>query len=313
MTDLPSRRPGGAGGRPAGPGLRAAEGWGLFALGFILVVTVGWWALALWPTGSATPEWLSRARAICFNTTETGLPDASGWLLLIGQPLGMLGVLFVVWTEPVLGGLRSLALSRSGRAALGLAGLAIFTGIFAAAARVVDAAQASAVRLAVADLPPESYPRLDRDPPAFELVDQNGDPFSDRTLADGRAFVTFAFGNCETICPLVVRNVLDARERLADGRRFRVVVFTLDPWRDTPRRLSHMAGHWGLEAGDRVVGGGVEAVNAALDAWKVPRERDLRTGDVAHPALVYLLDEEGRVAFASRGDVETLVALAGRL
>jgi len=313
MTDRSSGTPGGPGGRPAGPGLPAPERWGLFALGFILVVTVAWWALALWPTGAATPEWLSRARAICFNTTETGLPDASGWLLLIGQPLGMLGVLLVVWTEPVIGGLHTLSRSRSGKSALAVTVLLFFTGVFAAAARVVDATQASAVRLAVADLPPESYPRLDRAPPAFELVDQDGESVTGRTLADGRAFVTFAFGNCETICPLVVRNTLDARERLADDRRFRVVVFTLDPWRDTPQRLSHIAEHWELEPGDRVVGGGVEAVNAALDAWKVPRERDLRTGDVAHPALVYLLDEEGRIAFASRGDVETLVALAGRL
>lgn len=311
-------RPGSAGGddagvRRSGRRLGAAERWGVFALAFIVVVTAAWWALALWPTGAATPEWLSRARAICFNTTETGLPDASGWLLLVGQPLGMLGVLLVAWTEPVIGGLRTVSRSRSGKSALAAIVLLLVTGVFAAGARVLNASRASAARLAVADLPPESYPRLDRAAPAFQLVDQDGESVTGRTLAEGRAFVTFAFGNCETICPLVVRNALDARERLADGRRFRVAVFTLDPWRDTPQRLSHIAEHWELQPGDRVVGGEVEAVNAALDAWDVPRERDPRTGDIAHPALVYLLDDEGRIAFAARGDVETLVALAERL
>lgn len=290
-----------------------AEGWALGALGFILVVTAAWWALALWPTPASAPEWLTRARAVCFNTTETGLPDASGWLLLIGQPLGMTAVLLVVWTEPVLGGLRRLAGARAGRAALALVGLGVMAGIFGAAARVVHAVDASAVRLAVADLPPESYPRLDRAPPAIALVDQHGERHAVGRSADGPTLVTFAFGNCETICPLVVRNVLDARARLPDPGRFSVAVLTLDPWRDTPGRLPHMAARWELGPGDRVLGGEVDEVNEALDAWNVPRTRDRRTGDIAHPALVYLLDSEGRIAFASRGDVETMIALAGRL
>lgn len=307
-----------AGGRSEAERLAGSRGsgrphaWALGALAFILVVTGAWWGLALWPTPASAPEWLTRARAVCFNTTETGLPDASGWLLLIGQPLGMLAVLLVVWTEPVLGGLRGLAASRGGRTALALVGLGVMAGIFGAAARVVYAVDTSAVRLAVADLPPESYPRLDRTPPALALVDQDGERFAPGG-GGGPAFVTFAFGNCETICPLVVHNVLEARARLPEANRPPLVVVTLDPWRDTPGRLSHMAEQWGLAPGDRVLGGGVDEVNRALDAWHVPRTRDRRTGDVAHPALVYLLDAEGRVAFASRGDVETLVALARRL
>jgi hypothetical protein len=37
-------------------------------------------------------------------------------------------------------------------------------------------------------------------------------------------------------------------------------------------------------------------VEAALDAWDVPRTRDLATGEVTHPSLVYVIDAAGRIA-----------------
>lgn len=298
--------------------MKKSEALALSALAFILVVTAGWWALALWPVAGEVPEWLARTRAVCFNVTGSGLPDASGWILLVGEPLGMVGVLAIVWKESVLGGLARLARSAAGRGALVVTGLLVLGGFFATAARVVHATERSAVRLARSDVPPESYPRLDRAAPATELVDASGAPFELSELRGRPIFVTFAFGHCETVCPLVVRNVLDARSGLgtrtgSGGKPPGLVVITLDPWRDTPERLSYLSEKWELADGDRILSGTVAEVEAVLDAWNVPRSRDPRTGDIAHPALVYLLDAEGRIAFAARGDVPTLVALAKRL
>ena len=64
---------------------------------------------------------------------------------------------------------------------------------------------------------------------------------------------------------------------------------------------------------DFVVSGSVDDVTAALDAWQIPRERDEATGDVTHPAIVYLIDQEGTLAFASTGGVRQMVSLAQRL
>jgi hypothetical protein len=50
-----------------------------------------------------------------------------------------------------------------------------------------------------------------------------------------------------------------------------------------------------------------------LDAWEVPRSRDLNTGEVTHPSLVYVIDREGRIAFAATGDAATLAGLLRRL
>jgi len=293
--------------------------WALGALVFLLGVTAAWWALALWPLPETSPAWLARARNVCFNVTETGLPGVSGWLLLVGQPLGMVGVLLVGWGRPVARGIRALARLRRGRVAVGIVVAGVAAGLVGAGIRVADAIDRTEIRLGGGPPLPEALPRLDRPVPASELVDQNGWTVSTDDLSGRPAFVTFAFGNCETVCPLVVRNALEARRRLQDvgkgkaDRRPTVVVVTLDPWRDTPTRLAHLAERWGLGPGDRVLGGPSDRVNAALDGWKVPRKRDLRTGDIAHPSLVYLLDAQGRIAFRSRGDVESLVELGGRL
>ena len=71
----------------------------------ILVITASWWALALWPVGPATPEWFLRTREVCFGIHPDGLPDAGGWILLIGQPLGMIALLAVVWPAELRAGL----------------------------------------------------------------------------------------------------------------------------------------------------------------------------------------------------------------
>ena len=49
-------------------------GWiPLAALGLILLITAGWWALALWPI-AVHPGWLARTREVCFGTGLDGLP-----------------------------------------------------------------------------------------------------------------------------------------------------------------------------------------------------------------------------------------------
>ena len=93
----------------------------------------------------------------------------------------------------------------------------------------------------------------------------------------------------------------------------RLVIVTLDPWRDTPSRLPSLAESWQLGEDASVLSGDPDAVDAVLDAYQVPRERDATTGQVAHPALVYVLDARGTLAFASSGDARTLRALLARL
>ena len=294
---------------------KRSETAALLGLAFLLLVSAAWWAFALWPASGAPADWLVRARYVCFNVGPSGLPDASGWLLLVGQPIGMLAALMAIWGAAVRSGLRRLAAGTSGRLLLGTCVLALGVGLTAAGARVAGA-RGDGSTFSVAPALPDTYPRLDRTAPALGLVDQSGERLELEALRGRPALVTFAFAHCEAVCPAVVRQVVAAQRALAagaaPGRVPRVVVVTLDPWRDTPSRLPSLAKDYELGADAFVLSGEVEEVNALLDRWNVARGRDEKTGEVAHPPLVYVLDAEGRIAFAATGGTEALLSLLGR-
>lgn len=286
----------------------------LMALGGVFVVTVGWWALALWPVPGQTPEWLSRARTVCFNAGPDGMPDASGWLLLVGQPLGMFGFLGVVWSEALHRGLAWMWSRTDGRLALASVGLFALTGLVGAGYRVAAAAEARAPMEIPSVMAVEDHPRLDREAPPLELIDHRGEGFDLGELKGRPALVTFAFGHCPDICPLVVDNARRARDAVWGPEGGSLVVVTLDPWRDTVRRLPNLAERWAMGGPrDHLLSGPVEEVEAALDAWNVARFRDILTGDVAHPSLTYLLDADGVIVFATLSGLEILEGLAERL
>jgi protein SCO1 len=281
------------------------------ALALILGITALWWALALWPvpvTGQA-PAWLLRTRAVCFGTSSTGLPDGYGWLTLIGQPILMLGMLYFMWGDAVLAGLAALARLRGGRIALAGAATVAIAALAAAGARVANATGAEPRAPSGAES--LDLPRLDRPAPPLDLVDQHGERLTLARFRGQPVLLTFAYAHCETVCPLVVHDVLRARE-LAGNPAPVAIIVTLDPWRDTPARLAAVAERWRLPADGFVVSGDTGAVTATLDRWSVSRQRDLRTGEVAHATLVYLIARDGRVAYAASGAVDA-AALADLL
>ena len=295
--------------------LNAEERAALAGLVALFIVTVAWWALALWPVAAA-PAWLARTRYVCFGVNDSGLPDAGGWIGLIAGPAGMLTILLIACRGAIrnlLFAARDSLLLRATFTALAIGALSLVLG---ASWRVRQAHATPLMNLSTAEMPPETYPRLDRPAPALELTAHDG---SSRGLSSQRGrvvFITFAYAHCETVCPLVIHDVVSARRILQNegGAVPAVLIVTLDPWRDTPSRLSSIARAWQLPA-DNVwlLGGSIPDVEAALTAWQVPRARNDRDGEVTHPSLVYVVDPAGRIAFATRGDARTLAALARRL
>lgn len=290
---------------PAGGARR--PGWALIALAAILVITAAWWALALWPA-SAEPEWLTRTRAACFGSARGGLPDASGWILLIGEPIGMLGVLLAIAGRS-LGRDLAWLMARPARRTVAIG----------AAALVVIATAALGVRVARAweggrnlyALDTGALRRVDRDWPGVALVDQHGEATALARLG-GPAIVTFAFGHCATVCPVIVNDLRAARGR-AGRDDVPLVVVTLDPWRDTPERLPTLAASWHLGPHDRALSGGIAEVNAALDALGVARRRDERTGDMDHATTLFIVGRDGRIEWRGDGGVAGVEGVLERL
>lgn len=275
------------------------------ALVLILLITASWWALALWPVDASAPEWFLRTREVCFGSVRNGLPNAGGWLLLIGQPFGMLVILAVVWAADLRAGMAAMMSRLSGQLATGALAAAIVVGLGSVVVRVsgagVEAFSAGADRVGATGLT-----RINDAPPAMALVDQRGDTVTLESLRGRPVIVTFAYAHCETICPMVVSEVTTAAARLKDEAPV-VVVVTLDPWRDTPSRLQAMADAWHLPSTAHVLSGDPPVVDRVLNAWRIPRVRNERTGDLSHPALVYVLTPDGRIAYVLTGGADAIV------
>ena len=145
--------------------------------------------------------------------------------------------------------------------------------------------------------------------PRLPLIDQRG-PSRSRwmSFADGPVLVTFAYAHCETICPLVVGRLLLAAQRQLTDARLRSWSITLDPWRDTPSRLKTIATSWTWDPEAHLLSGPPEAVERALNAWRVPRVRNEKTGDLSHPAIVYVVGTDGRIAYVVQGNAAAIVA-----
>lgn len=276
------------------------------ALWLIVLVTASWWALALWPVDATAPEWFVRTREVCFGATRDGLPDAGGWILLIGQPIGMVLFLAVVWPTDLRVGFANMMGRISGLLATGALAAGIVAGLGGVFVRVagagVETFSAGASRELAAGLT-----RINDAPPAMALVDQRGDTITLDAFGGRPVLLTFAFAHCETICPVVVSDVITAAARLMEEKPA-VLIVTLDPWRDTPTRLPAMAEVWRLTGDARVLSGEPDVVNRALNAWRIPRIRNERTGDVSHPSLVYVIDRNGRIAYALPGGADAIVA-----
>ena len=273
--------------RLAGGGSRS-RGLALMALAAIAAITLAWWALALWPAGDVEPQWLARTRAACFGSAHGGLPDAGGWILLIGEPIGMVATLIFLFGDSLRRDVRALREHRAWRiAALSVVAVAcVVTGVLAR--QLARALGAGADISAGAERPRVANGTL----PAIVLEDQRGEHVSLAHI--GGSVVTFAFGHCTTVCPAGVAALMSARRRT--GRDdLSIVVITLDPWRDTPDRLPTLAAHFGLARHDRVLSGSVDDVTRALAALGVAIKRNDTNGDVEHVASAMLIDASGRI------------------
>jgi protein SCO1/2 len=275
------------------------------ALGAIVAITVSWWAFALWPVGGAGPEWLLRTRDVCFGTVGDSLPNAAGWLVLIGQPIGMVALLAVVWGAELRASLARAMAGATGQILVGIVAAVLVAGVSGVVVRVRTAGQepfATGAGEIAAQLT-----RINDPAPALTLTNQHGRQVSLESFRGRPVIVAFAYAHCETVCPQIVSDLLSARER-AGADPPPVLVVTLDPWRDTPSRLPSIATRWKLPDGMHVLSGPADVVERTLNGWRVPRVRNQKTGDISHPSMVYVIDPAGRIAYVVNGDAHAIAA-----
>src|SRR5690348_10959151 len=130
----------------------------------------------------------------------------------------------------------------------------------------------------------------------FQLVDQNGKPFSDANLKGKWHLVFFGYTHCPDACPTALNEMSLALDRLGLKRdEVGVVFITVDPERDTPDVMKSYV--QSFDAPIVALTGSPEAVAQAAKAYRVFYAKHPRPDgdyDMDHSAVIYVMNPEGR-------------------
>jgi cytochrome oxidase Cu insertion factor (SCO1/SenC/PrrC family)/thiol-disulfide isomerase/thioredoxin len=149
---------------------------------------------------------------------------------------------------------------------------------------------------------------VDRRPPAVHLLDARGRPTTLRSFRGRWVVVAPSMTRCHEVCPLTTAALLRLRLLMAAagaGRRFVAVEVTVDPWRDTPRRLRAYRRTTGADF--PLLTGSVGSVRRLMDFFGVDFERV--GDDVEHTDGAFVIDPSGTERLAVTG----MPAVGGRI
>lgn len=78
--------------------------------------------------------------------------------------------------------------------------------------------------------------------PAFTLVDERGQTFTEAALRHHPTIVSFIFTRCDTVCPITSMKMAKIQEKTFDaGQHIKLLSISVDPTYDTPARLTAFA------------------------------------------------------------------------
>ncbi|CAJ0549007.1 Ff.00g026200.m01.CDS01 [Fusarium sp. VM40] len=132
----------------------------------------------------------------------------------------------------------------------------------------------------------------------FELIDQDGKPFTNEMMKGKHSLVYFGFTRCPDICPEELdkmSTMLDIVEEKAPGALLPIFI-TCDPARDTPKALKEYLG----EFHDKFIGltGTYDQIKDLCKKYRVyfSTPQNVKPGQdylVDHSIYFYLMDPEG--------------------
>lgn len=161
-----------------------------------------------------------------------------------------------------------------------------------------------------------------RDLVPFELTEAGGATFSNADLQGHWSFLFFGFTNCPDICPVTLSEMAQAQRALQDAEpelaeRFRGVMVSVDPERDTPEVLANYVnafgtGFKGVRGSREALAGFATDVNVAFA--KMPGEDGGYQMD--HTGNIVLINPRGHyhgfIKLPHEADIiaQTFIALA---
>ncbi|OTF71018.1 SCO1-like protein, mitochondrial-like protein [Euroglyphus maynei] len=134
----------------------------------------------------------------------------------------------------------------------------------------------------------------------FDLIDQDGKPFSSSNLEGRWAMIYFGFTHCPDVCPDELEKIVKAIDLIEQDKRsdpIQPVFITVDPERDSVQAVREYI----REFSPKFIGltGNQEQVNKATRAYRVyysagPRDRE-NDYIVDHTIITYLINPDGEL------------------
>lgn len=132
--------------------------------------------------------------------------------------------------------------------------------------------------------------------PAFRLVDQFGDPVTDRDVIGKPSLFFFGFTHCPDVCPTVLASLTASLAKVGtDGDRLKIYFVTVDPDRDTsPVLRAYLSSFDSRIRG--LTGPTVEIAKLAkaLGIYFARADAGGKNYTVDHSAIVVQVDTRGR-------------------
>ena len=148
------------------------------------------------------------------------------------------------------------------------------------------------------------------------LVDQHGDRWRLGDLGGRPMIAAMIYTSCTAVCLRITDELRLIERQLGDRSDVQFVLFSLDPGRDTPEAMNTFARARGLDPERwRLLAASEDDVRS-LAAVLWVRYQPLPDGEIAHSALVFVIDADGVVRHRQVGvrqDPRELVGALGRV
>jgi protein SCO1/2 len=130
----------------------------------------------------------------------------------------------------------------------------------------------------------------------FQLVDQDNNVVTDKTLLGRPTLIFFGFTHCPDVCPTTLFEVSEVLRALGnDAGRVGAYFVSVDPERDTPAVMKNYLASFDPHL--KALSGNAEATAKIMTGYRVYAKKvPLESGDYTmdHTALVYLMDSTGK-------------------
>jgi len=132
----------------------------------------------------------------------------------------------------------------------------------------------------------------------FSLVDQAGQPVTDRDFADRYKLIFFGFTHCPDVCPTALTTLSAVLKNLGPlATQLHPLFITVDPERDTPQRMRQYA--QAFDPRITYLTGSQQQIDSVLSAWRVSRAKVMVNHEhytMDHSSVLYWMTPDGKLS-----------------